>query len=141
MENKQQTAVEWLINQVEDNMGDIPPEIKEQVKQMEKEQDIRINLVEIPQEQLEGERNPAYKYFDIDEQPSSQTNKCINCLEEKKLYSLCSDCIVEIGKSVVPEISDEEIEKRVKEVGAMGEYYKMGYRDAIIWYREQLKKK
>ena len=34
----QQTAVEWLINQVEDNMGDIPPEIKEQVKQMEKEQ-------------------------------------------------------------------------------------------------------
>ena len=39
------------------------------------------------------------------------------------------------------EISDEEIEKRVKEVGAMGEYYKMGYRDAIIWYREQLKQK
>ena len=39
------------------------------------------------------------------------------------------------------EISDEEIEKRVKEVGAMGEYYKMGYRDAIKWYREQLKKK
>ena len=37
------------------------------------------------------------------------------------------------------EISDEEIEKRVKEVGAMGEYYKMGYRDAIKWYREQLK--
>ena len=39
------------------------------------------------------------------------------------------------------EISDEEIEKRVKEVGAMGEYYKMGYRDAIKWYREQLKSK
>jgi hypothetical protein len=37
------------------------------------------------------------------------------------------------------EISDEEIEKRVKEVGAMGEYYKIGYRDAIKWYREQLK--
>ena len=41
----------------------------------------------------------------------------------------------------VPEISDEEIEARVKEVGAMGEYYKMGYRDAIKWYREQLKPK
>ena len=41
----------------------------------------------------------------------------------------------------VPEISDQEIEARVKEVGAMGEYYKMGYRDAIKWYREQLKNK
>lgn len=39
------------------------------------------------------------------------------------------------------EISDEEIENRVREVGAMGEYYKMGYRDAIIWYREQLKQR
>lgn len=29
-------------------------------------------------------------------------------------------------------ILDEEIEKRVKEVGAMGEYYKWGYKDAII---------
>ena len=46
-------------------------------------------------------------------------------------------------KSQLPkqEISDEEIEKRVKEVGAMGEYYKMGYKDAIIWYREQLKQR
>jgi hypothetical protein len=39
------------------------------------------------------------------------------------------------------EISNEEIEKRVKEVGAMGDWYKMGYRDAIKWYREQLKNK
>lgn len=31
-----QTAIEWLINQVEDNMGDIPPEIKAQAKKMEK---------------------------------------------------------------------------------------------------------
>ena len=37
MENKQ-TAVEWLINQIEDNMGDIPMDIQEQAKQMEKEQ-------------------------------------------------------------------------------------------------------
>jgi hypothetical protein len=26
-------------------------------------------------------------------------------------------------------------------VGAMGDWYKMGYRDAIKWYREQLKNK
>ena len=37
MENKQ-TAVEWLINQIEDNMGDIPMDIQEQAKQMEDEQ-------------------------------------------------------------------------------------------------------
>ena len=32
------TAVEWLINQVQDNMGDIPLDIQEQVKQMFKDQ-------------------------------------------------------------------------------------------------------
>jgi hypothetical protein len=35
---KQQTAVEWLINAVEANMGDIPLEVQEQAKEMEKEQ-------------------------------------------------------------------------------------------------------
>ncbi len=34
----QQTAVEWLIDQVEDFIGLIPLDIIEQVKQMEKEQ-------------------------------------------------------------------------------------------------------
>jgi hypothetical protein len=32
----------------------------------------KINLVEIPQEQLEKERNPNYKYFSIDEPKTSQ---------------------------------------------------------------------
>jgi hypothetical protein len=36
--NKQQTAVEWLINAIEANMGDIPLEVQEQAKEMEKEQ-------------------------------------------------------------------------------------------------------
>ncbi len=35
---KQQTAVEWLVNQVEDYLGDIPTDIIEQAKEMEKEQ-------------------------------------------------------------------------------------------------------
>jgi hypothetical protein len=56
----------------------------------------------------------------------------------------CWDLIEKlVDESQLPqqEISDEEIEKRVKEVGAMGEYYKWGYKDAIIWYKEQLKQK
>jgi hypothetical protein len=32
----------------------------------------KINLVEIPQEQLEKERNPNYEYFSIDEPKTSQ---------------------------------------------------------------------
>lgn len=101
-----QTAVEWLIDQIINNNG-VNQKTFEQAKQMEKEQiidaaerwkgtdfaeryynetygsdDKKINLVEIPQEQLEKERNPNYKYFDIDESTSSPT-----------------------------EISDEEIEK------------------------------
>ena len=55
------------------------------------------------------------------------------------IVKTCSECGT--PKSSQTEISDEEIEKRVKEVGAMGEYYKMGYRDAIKWYREQLKQR
>jgi hypothetical protein len=35
---KQQTAVEWLVNQVEDFIGLIPVDIIEQAKQMQKEQ-------------------------------------------------------------------------------------------------------
>ncbi len=38
---KQQTSVEWLIDQIEENMGDIPMKIKEQAKEMEKEQHSR----------------------------------------------------------------------------------------------------
>ena len=39
---KQQTAVEWLINQVEDYIGLIPTDIIEQAKEMEKEQQERL---------------------------------------------------------------------------------------------------
>ena len=41
-EIKQQTAVEWLINQVEDYIGLIPTDIIEQAKEMEKEQQERL---------------------------------------------------------------------------------------------------
>ena len=44
-------------------------------------------------------------------------------------------------QAINTQMPDEEIEKRVKEVGAMGDFYKMGYRDACKWYREQLKVK
>lgn len=35
---KKLTAIEWLIDQVEDYLGDIPTEFIEQAKEMEKEQ-------------------------------------------------------------------------------------------------------
>jgi hypothetical protein len=38
MENKNQTAVEWLVNQVEDFIGLIPVDIIDKAKEMEKEQ-------------------------------------------------------------------------------------------------------
>lgn len=39
---KKLTAVEWLIDQVEDYLGDIPTDIIEQAKEMEKEQNKRV---------------------------------------------------------------------------------------------------
>jgi hypothetical protein len=38
MGNKKQTAVEWLVEQVEDFIGLIPVDIIDQAKEMEKEQ-------------------------------------------------------------------------------------------------------
>jgi len=38
MENKKQTAVEWLVEQVEDFIGLIPVDIIDQAKEMEKDQ-------------------------------------------------------------------------------------------------------
>ena len=62
-------------------------------------------------------------------------------LTDEQYYNETYGSKVSDATSSQTEISDEEIEKRVKEVGAMGEYYKMGYRDAIKWYREQLKQR
>jgi len=39
---KKLTAIEWLIDQVEDYLGDIPTDIIEQAKEMEKEQNQRV---------------------------------------------------------------------------------------------------
>ena len=38
----QLTAIEWLIDQVADYLGDIPTDIIEQAKEMEKEQNQRV---------------------------------------------------------------------------------------------------
>lgn len=43
MENKQQTAVEWLINEWPVLKSNIPPRIIEQAKEMEKEQIIETS--------------------------------------------------------------------------------------------------
>jgi len=74
--------------------------------------DKKINLVEIPQEQLEKERNPNYKYFNIDEPKLPQQ-----------------------------EISDEEIWKASinYDNGAFSETPIVHFEQGAFWYREQLK--
>jgi len=94
------TAVQWLLDRIEDvdNTSEIWEQIKVQANKMFEQQIIvsfemgrfniddmgcgeeyynetygsKINLVEIPQEQLEKERNPNYEYFSIDEPKTSQ---------------------------------------------------------------------
>ena len=92
------TAVQWLLDRIEDvdNTPQIWEQIKIQAKEMERKQiheafkhgelpclfvnlnaeeyyqqtyGNKINLVEIPKEQLEKERNPNYKYFNIKPKP------------------------------------------------------------------------
>ena len=47
---KQLTAIEWLIDQVEDYLGDIPTDIIEQAKEMEKEQIVEAFYEGVDQE-------------------------------------------------------------------------------------------
>jgi len=47
----------------------------------------KINLVEIPQEQLEKERNPNYVYFNIDKPTSSQTERMYSEEEVRLMLS------------------------------------------------------
>ncbi len=74
--------------------------------------DKKINLVEIPQEQLEKERNPNYKYFNIDEPKLPQQ-----------------------------EISDEEIEKVSATLDYDHISEIVMWEKGARWYREQLKNK
>ena len=56
MENKQ-TAVEWLVEQVEDFIGLIPVDIIEQAKEMEKEQIVNaVDGFPLNNRNLEGEQ-------------------------------------------------------------------------------------
>jgi hypothetical protein len=56
--NKQQTAVEWLINAVEANMGDIPLEVQEQAKEMEKEQIMDAIIISEKEHIIQGNVYP-----------------------------------------------------------------------------------
>ena len=61
---KQMTAVEWLIDQIEENIEDIPTGVKEQAKQMEKEQMINAYIAGLtPQVVYNSEKSQAEQYY------------------------------------------------------------------------------
>ena len=109
----------------------------------------KINLVEIPQEQLEEERNTNYKYFDIDD-TSSQTEISAEQFcetygskgsDEEKTNSQRFDEFMDLVKSSQTEISDEEIDKEAKTYINETTYFKEGFTFGAKWYREQLKQR
>jgi ribosomal protein L32 len=80
--NKQQTAVEWLEQEMlKPNLS--MKEILEKAKEMEKEQ----RSIKLPSDLL-----------------------CINCDESKSSHNVCMDCIIKIGRQNIELPSDEEIE-------------------------------
>ena len=74
------------------------------------------------------------EFMDIVKQLPKQ-EICISCDEEKETHEICMDCISKLIKENHKEISDEEIEKEVK--NPMHDAY--SFRDGAKWYREQLK--
>ena len=130
MSKNTQTAIEWLAEQYEKSftlkVNNVMTSIIEQAKEMEKQMVI-----------------DAWKMgrYENDKIVMSERFYSEQYYNETYGSKGSDDHIVDTNEMVSSqtEISDEEIERRIKEVGAMGEYYKMGYRDAIKWYREQLK--
>ena len=68
--HKQESAVEWLINAVEANMGDIPLEVQEQAKEMFKQQMIEFgnacaNQVKMIDGEFEMVKSPEELYTQV----------------------------------------------------------------------------
>jgi len=80
------------------------------------------------------------EFMDIVKQLPQQ-EICINCDEEKETHEICMDCISKLIKENQQEISDEEIEKAVKDASERLSEYKEGLIDGAKWYREQLKQR
>jgi hypothetical protein len=72
---KQQTAVEWLVNQVEDYLGDIPTDIIEQAKEMEKEKIIDAIIFSKREHYTLGECWPTQTVIDKAESYYKKTFK------------------------------------------------------------------
>jgi ribosomal protein L32 len=83
--NKQQTAVEWLIEKCA--CADLRPELWEIIKQQAKEMEKEQRSIKLPSDLL-----------------------CINCDESKSSHNVCMDCIIKIGRQNIELPSDEEIE-------------------------------
>ena len=114
------TAVEWLVDQLQAPCRGIPSHIIEQAKRMEALQ----SLSDQAQDLNMGYEN--VKQFSLYEHKETITS---------------SDTISTAPQT---EISDEEIEKAMLDRSDLWNdplCFEIGWKDAIKWYREQLKKK
>ena len=116
------TAVEWLF----EKLWQLPKDkftwynVLEEAKQMEKEQIMKA-------------------YYDGQGFPANKTQQ-INYYNETYGSKGSDERIVEATKTIISqtEISDEEIEEMLFH---HSNEYAYGFKDAIKWYREQLKSK
>lgn len=92
---------------------------------------IKINFVEIPQEQLEKERNPAYKYFDIDETIEESLQFLSTQAQELGMYDTST------------QLSDEEIQEGVDEHFSADDMVteRFAFKLGANWYKALLKSK
>ena len=193
---KQETAVQWLVEQLPIIQQEGLRYVIEDAIHMEKQQIIdayweggenmakkyfaetygskgsdkkKINLVEIPQEQLEEERNTNYKYFNIDD-TSSQTEisdesweGCDGCTEQDKYfwtkgyqagYNRATPTEISDDRTKLhwktslvihtpKEISDDEMWEKANEMGKKtnSSIVTQYFYYGAKWYREQLKQK
>jgi hypothetical protein len=117
-QHKQQTAVEWLQEQLNPDMktmqGHIIQDLLEQAKQMEKEQT-----------EISDVGKDTADYID------------------RHIIESMKELAIEGFKPQTPEISDEEIEKAADKYVSEDEFNRLleCFEQGAKWYREQLKKK
>ncbi len=95
----------------------------------------KINLVEVPKEQLEKERNPAYKYFETKGELRYKDGTPIRSYSSKKLQVL------------IDEILDEEVEEAAKQMFYNGsdsgwhvQFARNCFKEGAKWMKQKLQK-
>ena len=91
----------------------------------------KINLVEIPQEQLEKERNPNYEYFSIDE---PKQENCCTPEGQIKRYVDCKGCDRKPKQETPEEAAKEYIIKKYQKGTYLGKLFIAGAK----WQEERM---